>query len=127
MRLWMWGDMVDPHDAAGGIGAKDIGPMLPKDIVQIVWGYSANVPRARGLKGVKHFGDLGIATLVCGWYDTNNVRQWAQVVRKAREMGLPCLGYLACVWHNRTEGMEDSAICSWRIPREGEKRYEPID
>ena len=127
VRLWMWGDMVDPHDAAGGIGARDIGPMLPKDIVQVVWGYSANVPRARGLRSVKHFADQGIETLVCGWYDTNNIRQWVQVVRKARQQGLPCLGYLACVWHNRTEGMEDSAICSWRVPRKGERRYEPID
>ena len=127
IRLWMWGDMVDPHDAAASIGAKDIGPMLPKDIVQVVWGYSANVPKARGLAGVEYFSNLGISTLVCGWYDTNNIHQWMQVVRQARDRGLPCLGYLACVWHQRTEGVEESAICSWRIPREGEDRYAPID
>jgi hypothetical protein len=126
-HLWMWGDMVDPHDAAKGIEVEDIGPMLPKDIRQVVWGYSANVPKARGLDSVKYFATHGISTVTCGWYNTNNIRQWVQVVRKAREQNLPCLGYVACVWHDRREGLEESAICSWRIPEPGERRYEPID
>ena len=48
-------------------------------------------------------------------------------MRTAREREYPCLGYVACVWNNRTEGVEDSAICSWRAPVRGEARYEPLD
>jgi len=126
LRLMMWGDAVDPFDKAGSVGVADIGPLLPKDIIQCVWGYEANTPQARGFKGVEYFSNLGITTFVCPWYDFTNIRQWAQVVAEARRRGWPCLGLVDSVWYSNADGVEEAAICSWEIPKKGDPRYVPL-
>ena len=125
-RLVTWDDMLCPYVDAANIGIKDPAPLLPKDMLMMSWGYNADFPQLEGWPAVRYWSEHRLSTIVVPWDNRINIRAWAQVVAEARRRGWPCLGMLDSYWHNRHD-FRESAICSWRIPREGEKRWVPLD
>ncbi|MFH0965765.1 MAG: glycoside hydrolase family 20 zincin-like fold domain-containing protein [Planctomycetota bacterium] len=125
-RLWSWDDMLCPHVDAGQIGIKDPAKLLPKDMVLMSWGYNADFPQREGWPAVKYWSEHDLATVVVPWDDPVNIRAWAQVVAEARRRGWPCMGMIDSHWHDRNDYRE-AAICSWRIPREGEESWVKVD
>ena len=66
---------------------------------------------------------LGFETSVMSWENLRNVRGWARVVAEARRKGYPCIGMIGSNWAKRDGGFQETAIVSWRIPREGEPGF----
>ncbi len=110
---------------AGNVGdyVKAAGPHLPEGTLINIWGYDANWPATYGAEAVEYWTGLGFETSVMAWDNLRNVRGWAQVVSEARRRGYPCLGMIGSAWAQRTGGFEETAIVSWRVPREGEERF----
>ena len=116
------GGMLSPHDRAYQMGFTDFRPAMPKDVIAYTWGYNAVTPHQTGWPTVKWWSEAGITTVLGPWYDERNIRGWAQVFAKARRRGWPCKGMIDTHWHNRSN-YKETAICAWRVPRKGERRY----
>lgn len=121
-RLVTWDDMLSPFDRAGKMGFTDFARVMPEKVIALSWGYTPVVPRKTGWPTVRYWSQAGIGTMVVPWYDERNIRGWAQVVAEARRRGWPCLGMIDSFWHNRANYRE-TAMCTWRIPRQGERRW----
>jgi len=98
-------------------------PFISRDAHAQIWGYDANWPAAFGWEAMEYWSRLGFETSVMSWDNLHNVRGWAQVVAEARAKGYPCLGMVNACWHNRAGGFQEAASVSWKIPKEGEKRF----
>gem|GEM_PF-3329099 len=125
-RLVTWDDMLCPFVDAHRIGIEDPAPLLPADMLLLSWGYNADFPQRYGWPAVRYWSEHDLETLVVPWDNPRNIRAWAQVVAEARRRGWPCSGMLASYWHGR-QAYDEAAVCSWRIPRPGEDRFEPVD
>lgn len=110
---------------AGNVGdyVRAAGPHLPEGTLINIWGYDANWPATYGTEAIKYWTGLGFETSVMPWDNLRNVRGWAQVVAEARRRGYPCLGMIGSAWAQRSGGFAETAIVSWRVPREGEARF----
>ena len=125
-RLFTWDDMLSPHDRAYQMGFKDFRKAMPRDVIAFTWGYQPVTPQKTGWPTVKWWSEAGVNTVLIPWYDERNIRGWAQVFAEARRRGWPCLGMIDSFWHSRANYRE-TAICAWRVPREGERRYLALD
>lgn len=110
---------------AGNVGdyVRAAGPHLPEGTLINIWGYDANWPATYGAEAVEYWTGLGFETSAMAWDNLRNVRGWAQVVAEARRRGYPCLGMIGSAWAQRSGGFAETAIVSWRVPREGEARF----
>ena len=121
-RLCTWDDMLSPYDRAYQMGFADFRTVMPKDVIALTWGYTPVVPQKSGWPTVAWWSEAGVSTILLPWYDQRNIWGWAQVFAEARRRDWPCLGMVDTFWHNKAN-YEETAICAWRIPRPGERRY----
>ena len=115
-RILQWAGSVNDY-------CREAGPKLPKDALINVWGYEVNWPAAHGREALAYWSELGFETSVMPWDNLRNVRGWAQVVAEARRKGYPCVGMIDSCWAKRQGGVKETAIVSWKIPREGERGF----
>ena len=118
-RMLQWAGHVNEY-------ARAAGPLLPRDAHVNIWGYDAAWPVIAGREAVAYWSELGLETSVMPWYNITNVRAWAQVVAEARANGYPCLGMIDSCWASGPDpsgGVEETAIVSWKIPRQGDRRF----
>ena len=103
-------------------------PLLPKDMVLVNWAYHGSVG-TMGLEAAQRYARHSLELVGCPWYDPTNIRQWAQVLHQARLRGWGGLGLRNYGPPPGTANMPmsypetETAICGWRVPREGERRW----
>jgi hypothetical protein len=128
-RLVSWADNF-PGGSTHNL-FPDILALLPKDMILINWAYHGSVS-AMGLTAARQYHEHALEFVACPWYDPVNIRQWTQVVSHAGRQGWPGIGLRNYGPAPKYAGMPDgyamteTAICSWKMPRPGDRRWTPL-
>jgi len=128
-RLITLADDFMPWQHSPRSGLAETAKMLPTDAIAHCWGYAASQAVSFNVKCAKLWTELGHDFLMTGWYDYTNLRTVAAAALWARNRGMPCLGTSSWAYNpDRTlkepgAFIEETAVCAWRVPREGEEGY----
>ena len=124
-QVVMWHDAMSPYSGGYRWGFTEEGPTPPADIWQMVWYYGPGQPPDIGWATVAHNERHGLSSIVLPWFDLQNIREWAQVVREARRRGWKCLGIMDTPWGhpNAYPNFRETAIVSWKVPVKGEEGW----
>ena len=127
-RVCMWHDAFSPYAGGYAWGFTEDGPAPPPDVWQLVWYYGPGTPTDLGWVSLKHSHRHGLTSIGLPWFDLRAIREWAQVIGEARRRGFKCLGMMDTPWGypNPYPNFRETAIVSWRVPREGEPGWVPF-
>ncbi|MCK4948039.1 MAG: hypothetical protein KAQ99_10140 [Candidatus Aureabacteria bacterium] len=123
IKVMMWDDMINSWHYGGrenfqmlfggqsGITSEAI-DLIPKDVLPIVWWYSASDYLSKMKNSSNYFKSKGFNYLVAGWNEEKNIKDWIEIIKDEEESrGIIITNWLG--WQKNLENIKIGATCGW--------------